>query len=284
MKAATNQIWFVGDKSIGDLSPREPSFNQERAGSAPQASETVFREGPDDIVCGVQKAFAPANVGWKPKPGGPQNWRVQSARARGFTPDAVPTRKTKKEWKQMRTQPTRIRENGGSISRHQASEKQNMDPNCGKRRSSPGRRGFLKTAGAALGASVFVVSNTAASSQEAAPESIAHAGAARPQTEKEKLARIASNTWPIRYIFKTRSNFLAEEQTVAQMKKKYGEITNLPQRNKEQRYTASYHARRLRGFTPSNRRTEIGGNPASSSTDPIQQIPEQCRRTRPSAD
>jgi sugar phosphate isomerase/epimerase len=101
-----------------------------------------------------------------------------------------------------------------------------MDPNRGKRRG-PGRRGFLKTAGAALGASVFVVSNTAASSQEAVPESIAHAGAARPLTEREKLARIASNTWPIRYIFKTRGNFLAEEQTVAQMKKKYGEITML---------------------------------------------------------
>lgn len=102
-----------------------------------------------------------------------------------------------------------------------------MDSNRGKRHGSPGRRGFLKTAGAALGASVFVVSPTAASSQESAPESIAHAGAARPLTEKEKLARIASNSWPIRYIFKTRSNFLAEEQTIAQMKKKYGEITML---------------------------------------------------------
>jgi hypothetical protein len=29
-------------------------------GSAPQASETVFCEGPDDIVWGVQKALAPA--------------------------------------------------------------------------------------------------------------------------------------------------------------------------------------------------------------------------------
>jgi hypothetical protein len=102
-----------------------------------------------------------------------------------------------------------------------------MDSNRGKRHGSLGRRGFLKTAGPALGASVFVASTTAASSQTAAPEPIAHAGAARPLTEKEKLARIASNTWPIRYIFKTRGNFLAEEQTVAQMKKKYGEITML---------------------------------------------------------
>jgi sugar phosphate isomerase/epimerase len=101
-----------------------------------------------------------------------------------------------------------------------------MDSNSGERHGT-GRRRFLKTAGAALGASVFGTSTTAASSQAAAPESITHAGAARPLTEKEKLARIASNSWPIRYIFKTRSNFLAEERTIAQMKKKYGEITML---------------------------------------------------------
>src|SRR5690242_6139202 len=31
-----------------------------RVGSAPKANETVFGEGPDDIVCGVSKALAPA--------------------------------------------------------------------------------------------------------------------------------------------------------------------------------------------------------------------------------
>lgn len=48
---------------------------------------------------------------------------------------------------------------------------------------------------------------------------------ARPLTEKEKLARIASNTWPLRSLFKSRStrpNPQAEE-----MKKKYGELTML---------------------------------------------------------
>src|SRR5579884_1055130 len=51
------------------------------------------------------------------------------------------------------------------------------------------------------------------------------AAAARPLSEKEKLDRIASNTWPIRYIFKSRmfrNNPKSEE-----MKKKYGEITML---------------------------------------------------------
>jgi sugar phosphate isomerase/epimerase len=49
---------------------------------------------------------------------------------------------------------------------------------------------------------------------------------AAPLTEKEKLARIASNTWPIRYIFKSRTGF-GRGQTSADMKKKYGEITML---------------------------------------------------------
>ncbi len=99
---------------------------------------------------------------------------------------------------------------------------------CGKGDVGPGRRGFLKGAGASLAAGLFAASGrTAIAAEQAAPESIAHAGAARPLTEKEKLARIASNTWPIRYIFKSRSSFLAEKQVTVQMKKKYGEITML---------------------------------------------------------
>ena len=46
-------------------------------------------------------------------------------------------------------------------------------------------------------------------------------------SESEKLVRIASNTYPIRYIFKTKAMELASQDTVAQMKKKYGEITML---------------------------------------------------------
>jgi sugar phosphate isomerase/epimerase len=47
-----------------------------------------------------------------------------------------------------------------------------------------------------------------------------------PLTEKEKLARIASNTWPIRYIFKSRTGF-GRSPRIEEMKKKYGEITML---------------------------------------------------------
>jgi sugar phosphate isomerase/epimerase len=72
-----------------------------------------------------------------------------------------------------------------------------------------GRRGFLRAAG------------TAGLLLAPAPQA-----SARPLTEKEKLARIASNTWPIRYIFKTRQ-MGGRAPRNEDMKKKYGEITML---------------------------------------------------------
>jgi sugar phosphate isomerase/epimerase len=72
------------------------------------------------------------------------------------------------------------------------------------------RRNFFKTAGAA-GLALSPAGNAAA---------------AKTLTEKEKLARIASNTWPIRYIFKSRTGF-GRNTTAVEMKKKYGEITML---------------------------------------------------------
>jgi sugar phosphate isomerase/epimerase len=49
---------------------------------------------------------------------------------------------------------------------------------------------------------------------------------AAPLTEKQKLDRIASNTWPVRYIFKSRTGF-GRSQVSQDLKKKYGEITML---------------------------------------------------------
>jgi len=71
------------------------------------------------------------------------------------------------------------------------------------------RRDFFKTAGAA--------------GLALAP---AQTGHARPLTEKEKLDRIASNTWPIRYIFKSRTGF-GNSPRAQEAKKKYGEIIML---------------------------------------------------------
>jgi sugar phosphate isomerase/epimerase len=89
------------------------------------------------------------------------------------------------------------------------------------------RRGFLKGAGAGLAAGLLAPSAVVASpAEQATPESVVHAGVGRPLTEKEKLDRIASNSWPIRYIFKTHSR-LSKRETSEQMKKKYGEITML---------------------------------------------------------
>jgi sugar phosphate isomerase/epimerase len=93
--------------------------------------------------------------------------------------------------------------------------------------SASGRREFIKSAGGSVAASLFVASTTVAAQAPSTPEPITHAGVNRPLTEKEKLARIASNSWPIRYIFKTRSTFLTEKAENERMKKKYGEITML---------------------------------------------------------
>jgi sugar phosphate isomerase/epimerase len=49
---------------------------------------------------------------------------------------------------------------------------------------------------------------------------------ASPLTDKQKLARLASNTWPLRYLFKSRMSFGGNSRS-ADMKKKYGEITML---------------------------------------------------------
>jgi hypothetical protein len=76
------------------------------------------------------------------------------------------------------------------------------------------RREFFKTAGGAA----------AGLSLRGGP-----AAAAAPQqwTEKDKLARIASCSYPIRSIFKTRPNGRGANPATAALKEKYGEITML---------------------------------------------------------
>jgi sugar phosphate isomerase/epimerase len=76
--------------------------------------------------------------------------------------------------------------------------------------SSFDRRDFFKTLGVAA-------SGVALSPAPAA---------AAPLTEKQKLARLASNTWPIRFIFKSRTGFGRNPRSEA-LKEKYGEITML---------------------------------------------------------
>jgi sugar phosphate isomerase/epimerase len=73
------------------------------------------------------------------------------------------------------------------------------------------RRDFFKGA-AAIGAAGLALSPVAAQ--------------ASPLTEKEKLARLASNSWPIRYIFKSRTGFGRNPKNEA-AKEKYGELTML---------------------------------------------------------
>ena len=66
------------------------------------------------------------------------------------------------------------------------SERSNLPPTVD-------RRGFFKTAGAGIAAASLSLGPTEAAAAQAAA-----------WTEKDKLARIASCSWPIRFIFKTR--------------------------------------------------------------------------------
>ncbi|MDE1175817.1 MAG: TIM barrel protein [Edaphobacter sp.] len=91
------------------------------------------------------------------------------------------------------------------------------------------RRYFLRGAGGSLaaGALLGAAAVPAAQAQQAVtPEDVTHASAFRPMTEHEKVARIASNSYPIRWIFKNHDN-VGDKATVTSMKAKYGEITML---------------------------------------------------------
>lgn len=89
------------------------------------------------------------------------------------------------------------------------------------------RRDFFRTAGAGLAAAGMMLTPAERARAEA-------------QVEKDRLARIASNSYPIRYIFKTRQAAgrgaadpavarpgINGGVSIAEMKKKYGEITML---------------------------------------------------------
>ncbi len=93
---------------------------------------------------------------------------------------------------------------------------------------SSDRRGFLRNAGAGLGGAFLLNSEETAraQTQPATPETVQHAGVKRPLEDREKTARIASNSYPIRFNFK--AHYETEDDAKSQqMKKKYGEITLL---------------------------------------------------------
>jgi sugar phosphate isomerase/epimerase len=98
-------------------------------------------------------------------------------------------------------------------------------------RNALDRRNFLRNvAGTAAGGALMASSLREAGAQQqqgGTPEPITHAGVKRPLTDAEKVHRIASNSYPIRFIFKARGNMLSDKPTIAAMKAKYGEITLL---------------------------------------------------------
>jgi sugar phosphate isomerase/epimerase len=94
--------------------------------------------------------------------------------------------------------------------------------------AAAGRRTFLKTAAVAAGAGLLP---EAAAATPAGV--VGTAGDARQLTEAEKATRLASNTYPLRSLFKRRPSTTegmgggTQAQAAEAMKKKYGEITML---------------------------------------------------------
>ncbi len=98
------------------------------------------------------------------------------------------------------------------------------DPSATHGQSPAGRRAFLQ--------SVAVVAGTALVPAAPAAGAVV-AGDARPLTDAEKASRLASNTYPLRALFKRRpasappAMAAAQAQGADAMKQKYGEITML---------------------------------------------------------
>lgn len=89
--------------------------------------------------------------------------------------------------------------------------------------NGPYRRQFLR---GGLGLAAGLSLQGAQDNGQAKPETIAQAGAARPLTDSEKAARIASNSYPIRFNFKTRNRSESDKKS-EEMQKKYGTLTLL---------------------------------------------------------
>ncbi len=94
------------------------------------------------------------------------------------------------------------------------------------------RRNFLRSTGGAVAATALLGARAAKAqaTQAAKPEPIAVGSPFRPMTDKEKTERIASNSYPLRFLFKVRNqanSITTDQATVKTMKAKYGEITAL---------------------------------------------------------
>src|SRR5919199_3738728 len=95
-----------------------------------------------------------------------------------------------------------------------------MDTKLNGHSQRPNRRRFLAGVGSGLG---LTAASALAQNGQTSPETVPHAGVTRPLTEKEKVARIASNSYPIRFNFKTRNR--EDDGKSQEMQKKYGTLT-----------------------------------------------------------
>ena len=84
------------------------------------------------------------------------------------------------------------------------------------------RRGFMKAAGSGFGGAGLLI----ALAEDTTADQRKPAATKSPRTEQDKLAQIASNTWPLRSLFKSRAGGRGNPRG-DEMKQKYGEITML---------------------------------------------------------
>ena len=95
------------------------------------------------------------------------------------------------------------------------------------------RRNFLRSTGGAVAATALLGSSAARAQQAipaTKPEPIANGSAFRPLTDKEKVERIAANSYPLRWLFKVHdvnNSITTDQAEVKRMKAKYGEIDAL---------------------------------------------------------
>src|SRR5919199_6222737 len=95
-----------------------------------------------------------------------------------------------------------------------------MDSKVGQGSARSDRRRFLTGIGTGLG---LTAASALAQDSKTSTETVPQAGVTRPLTEKEKVARIASNSYPIRFNFKTRNR--EDDGKSQEMQKKYGTLT-----------------------------------------------------------
>lgn len=148
------------------------------------------------------------------------------------------------------------------------------------RSTSLDRRNFLRSTGSAVAATALLGSAAVHAQQQPAPaakpEPIYKGSAFRPLTDKEKVERIAANSYPLRFLFKVHdpvNSITTDQATVQQMKAKYGEIDALTY--------PEFTKKTFPGVTRMDLWSSLFGNPTDDSQYVKSTVTDQFGKTRP---